>query len=71
MADDLAAKLRAADEETIYRAMDQARIDLPINDRAELLKALNRVLDVLGVSDADGDLCDDGDDGDVGNYEDR
>jgi len=62
MADELSAKLRGADEETIYRAMDQACIDWPIRDRVELLEAFNRVLDVLGVPDADGD---------VGDYEDR
>lgn len=55
MADHLVAKLRAADEETVYRAMDRASFDWPINDRAELLEAFNRVLDVLGVPDADGD----------------
>lgn len=65
MADDLASKLRGADEETIYQAMDKACIDWPINDRAELLEAFNRVLDVLGVPDADGDVED------IGNYEDR
>jgi len=54
---DLEQRLRAADEETMYQAMDEAFIRWPINDRAELLEAFNRVLDVLGVPDADGDVC--------------
>ncbi|MBV1692200.1 hypothetical protein KRR38_32195 [Novosphingobium sp. G106] len=57
MPDDLIGKLRGADEETVYQAMDRANIDWPINDRAELLEAFNRVLDVVSVPDADGDVC--------------
>lgn len=45
--------------------MDRACIDWPIKDSGELLEAFNRVLDVLGVPDEDGDVCD------VGDYEDR
>jgi len=58
---DLEQRLRAADEETIFQAMDRACIDGPINDRAELLEAFNRMLDVLGVPEADGDTCESAD----------
>lgn len=68
MPDDLAAKLRAADEVTIYEAIDRACISWPIKDRAGLLEAFNRVLGMLGVPDADGAVCDSGD---VGDYENR
>ena len=61
----LKQQLRAVDEDTIEQAMQDASVSYPINDSAELLEAFNRVLDVLGLPDADGDIED------VGNYEDR
>lgn len=42
MIEDLVKKLRAADEETIYRAMGRAFIYWPVNDRTALLEAFNR-----------------------------
>ncbi|MBV1692557.1 hypothetical protein KRR38_34225 [Novosphingobium sp. G106] len=54
--DDLESRLRGADELSVAVAMDHAAISWPINDRAELLEAFNRILDVLGVPDADGDV---------------
>jgi len=51
MADDLASKLRAADEDTVDRAMDHACVSWPIKDRTELPEAFNCFLD---VPDADG-----------------
>lgn len=41
--------------------MDRACIAWPINDRAQLLEVFNRVLYVIGVPDADADVCDTGD----------
>lgn len=46
----LEQKLRAADENTIDLAMGEASVSWPINDRAELLEAFNRILNILGVA---------------------
>lgn len=55
MTEDLAAKLRAATELDVAVAMEGAPFALPKTD-VELLEFFNRMLDVLGVPDADGDV---------------
>jgi hypothetical protein len=55
MTDDL-AKLRNATEDDVAVAMETAHFDMP-TDAASLLEFFNRMLDVLGVPDADGDIC--------------
>jgi hypothetical protein len=56
MTDDIFAKLRAADEDTIAAAMEHACVSWPIKDEVQLLEAFNCILDVLGVPDTDGDV---------------
>lgn len=55
MTDSLAEKLRAATELDVAVAMEGAPFALPKTE-VELLEFFNRVLDVLGVPDADGDV---------------
>jgi len=56
MANDLSARLRVADEDTVAKAMDHACLSWLINDRSELLEAFNCILHVLGVADEDGEV---------------
>lgn len=55
MTDSLTEKLRAATELDVAVAMEGAPFTMPTDD-VELLEFYNRMLDVAGVLDADGDV---------------
>jgi hypothetical protein len=55
MTDDLAVKLRAADEDTVIEAGEGMCCTISATP-AELLELFNRMLDLMGVPDTDGDV---------------
>lgn len=55
--DELLELLRAATEDDVEAALEGVLFDVPPKTPVELLGFFNRVLDVLGVPDADGDVC--------------
>lgn len=48
---DLIARLRAADEDTVAKALEGAYVELPITDHAALLEAFNCIIDELTQPD--------------------